>query len=316
MLPSVPSETARRRLRLQLEAENRSALLPLLDAARGAILDSRFRLVEVLAVGRQSHVWLAQELPGQRQVVVKQVAWNFHEPLRYNRATAARLRQCLKTEHAVLQSCPTGHLPQPLALITASALVPAAQASPVLTNDEVFMVEEFIPGATLTQVALQTWPALPGVEREAQVRNVVREFVTFWEALRGAGWHYGDIGPSNLLLEETGRLRVVDAGSAVPAAEAVVLPGFAPAFTTPRLYGALREGQPVPGTLAAVLPPLAKLAHFALTRREPFNGANPDLADPALAPYSLACRSALAAMLDVDKRPDTWRTVRAQLERW
>jgi hypothetical protein len=82
---------------------------------------------------------------------------------------------------------------------------------------------------------------------------------------------------------------VVDAGSAVPAAETLILPGFTPAFTTPNLFAAASASRPVAGSLASVLPLLAKVLHFALSRREPLNGQMPDLAEPALEPYSPLC---------------------------
>ena len=65
------------------------------------------------------------------------------------------------------------------------------------------------------------------------------------EALWVAGWYYGDVSAGNLMLEEGGRLRVVDGGSAVPAAAEVFPTGYTPAFTTPRLFAALSQGRPV-----------------------------------------------------------------------
>lgn len=311
-----PSQVGRYRLMLRLQAEWRAGLFPLLEAASSAVLAGLYRLDEILAVGRQSHVWLASDLDSGRQVVVKHVAWSYHEPLRYNRALAFSLRRSLKDEYSALRASTTDHLPRPLALITAPALVPAAEASPVLSQNEVFLVEEFIAGGTLTEIALKNWSSLASAQREAQVRVVVREFVTFWRRLHAAGWHYGDVSSNNVLLEPMGRVRVVDAGSAVPAKDAVVLTGFTPAFMTPRLYVAAREGQPVPGSPAAVLPPLAKIAHFALTRREPLNGLLPDTTDVVMASYSRACRAALEAMLAVDERPDTWQQACDRIDLW
>jgi hypothetical protein len=305
------------RLRLLLEAEGRPGLFPLLVEAAGAVLAGRFRLDELLAVGRQSYLFAATDLSLGGSVVVKQPALDYRNPLHYHRASVSRLRQALRTEYRVLEACGTGHLPRPVALLTEPAAVPAAAASPVLAAGEVFLVEEFIPGPTLTEAALTAWPALPAGEREAAARRLAGEFVDFWEALRGAGWHYGDVSAENLLLEEGGgRLRVVDAGSAVPAGAEVAGVGFTPGYTTPQLFAALACGLPVPGTLAAVGPPLAKVVHFALTRREPLNGALPDLDDPALDSYSPACRRALAALLDLDARPGDLPQAREALARW
>jgi hypothetical protein len=141
--------------------------------------------------------------------------------------------------------------------------------------------------------------------------------VDFWECLRESGWYYGDLSSDNLLVDpKTGGLRVVDGGSAVSAADAVVLPGFTPAFTTPQFFAAVSNGRPVVGSVASVLPLLGKILHFALTGREPLNGQIPDLAEPALDRYSPLCRLVLEFLLDLDVHPDRLSAVRPALARW
>jgi hypothetical protein len=102
----------------------------------------------------------------------------------------------------------------------------------------------------------------------------------------------------------------------VPAGERVILTGYTPAFTTPRLYEVLAHGRPVAGDLSTMLPALAKLLHFALTRKEPLNGAFPDLESPALEVYSPALRPTLAALLGLDASPEQLPIARAALTRW
>jgi serine/threonine protein kinase len=308
---------ARRRLRLRLEAEGHPGLLPLLEEATGAVLDERFRIDGLLAVGRQSFLFAGTDLSSDTAVVIKQPAFDYCRPVLYGQAQVVRARQSLQAEYQVLLECPGGRMPRPVAVLKHASPLPAAGESPLLALDEIFLVEERIVGPTLTQVALRQWPALPPPAREAEARRIAAEFVAFWESLHEAGWHYGDISAENLLLEtDGGRLWVVDGGSAVPVGECVVLPGYTPAFTTPHLFQSLSRGAPVAGDLSVVLPPLAKLLHFALTRREPFNGALPDLAVPELADYSPLCRDALAALLELDERPDLLGHAREKLRFW
>jgi serine/threonine protein kinase len=312
-----PDRTERDRLRLAMDADRLSGLLPLLDAAAGAVLAGRYRIEGVLAVGRQSQVFVARELAAQQEVVVKQANFDYRHPVRYGRAEVARLRAVLEREHDVLCACRTGHLPAPRELLRAPAIVPAAGESPLLADEEVFLVEERIIGRPLTRLALDDWPAHPPAWREEQVRRLTAEFVRFWESLHEAGWHYGDVSAGNCLVEQdTGRLRLVDAGSCVPATETVILPGFTPAFLTPALLAALSRHEPLPGTLASVLPAWAKVVHFALTRRQPFNGALPDLDDPLLSRCSEASRRALSALLALDGRPESLPEARSRLAEW
>lgn len=314
---AIGSSESQRRLRLRLEAEGCPHLFPLLEEAVGAILLERFRLDGLLAVGRQSFLFAATELSSGRPVVVKQPAFDYSKPVLYNRAAVNRARRSLLTEHAVLSACTTCHLPTPIALFTTSSPISAARESPLLATSELFLVEERIQGHTLTQLALEVWPSLTPEARETGARQIACSFVQFWQALHATEWHYGDISADNLLLEQgSGSLRVVDGGSAVPAGNDVILTGYTPAFTTPRLFAALSSSRPVPGNLASVFPPLAKALHFALTRQEPFNGNFPSLEHPALTEYSPQCRIALANLLILDDHPQSLSLALESLASW
>jgi hypothetical protein len=250
-------------------------------------------------------------------VVLKQPRFDYRRPVRYGLAETHLLRRTIRKEYEVLRADRQGVLPRPLALLVTASPIPAAAAAPALADNEVFVAEEYIRGLTLTELALRVWPARPPAEREAVASRLTAAFVAFWESLREGGWHYGDLSGDNLLVEgDTGRLRVVDGGSAVPAADRVVLPGFTPAFTTPRFYQAVSAGRPVAGSLASVLPLLGKVLHFALTRREPFNGLLPDLGEPALADYSPLCRLVLELLLGLDADPDRLANARLALAQW
>lgn len=308
---------ARYRARLRLEAEGHPDLLQLIEDAIGTVLINRFRIESLLAVGRQSFVFSAVDILSDRKLVVKQSAFDYRKPLLYDSILVTKARESLKIEHKALASCTTGHLPQPVELVTSHSIIPAAEESSLLVADEVFLVQEYIHGVTITELALKIWPSLRPANREYYAQEIVRSFIEFWTALQSRGWVYGDINTDNLIIEEkSGRLRVVDAGSAVPSSDEVTLPGWTPAFTTPNLYDALARGKPVPGGLATVLPPLAKVIHFCLTKREQFNGMLPDLDDQILGQYSPRCKASLSAMLLLDEKPESMNDTLKTLHNW
>jgi hypothetical protein len=310
-------EQRRHRLRLSLLADRCPNLLPLLEAAYGAAVGGTYRIEGLLAVGRQFFVWLAAEAASGREVVLKQARFDYRYPARYGRADAEQFRRAIRKEYDVLLADRGGTLPRPLALLVTDSPVPAASRSPALARDEAVVAEEYVCGLTLAELALRVWPDRPPEECEATVARVASAFVTFWEQLWANGWHYADISADNLLVgEPAGALRVVDGGSAVPAGEEVVVPGFTPAFTTPRLFEAMMTGRPVPGTLASVLPQLGKVIHFALTRREPWNGQPPPLSEPALSAYSRPCLRTLEAFARLDEFPESLPDARAALSEW
>lgn len=304
-------------VRLRMQADFRGDLYPVLQTAVGATIDGFLKVKRLVASGRQSHVFLAGDLLTGTDVVVKQAAFDYRYPVRISRQFARDARRDLIKEARVLNCCRSGHLPQVCALLTASPIVAAASRCHALGDSEFFLVEEKIDGTNLRDLTFHAGRAMTAAERERLARVVAAEFVQFWDALFAAGWFYRDVSPGNLFVEnETGRLRVVDAGSACPAADRVVLRGISPAFTTPNLFEAFGAGRPVAGTAASVLPALAKVLHVFLTHREPLNGMMPELDDSALAAYSPNCRSALAALLELDESPDRLETARQALGDW
>jgi serine/threonine protein kinase len=306
----------RHRLHLSLEASRYPGLLPLLDAAEGAVVRGHYRIEFPLAVGSQFIVWSALELSTGRPIILKQGRFDYRHPVRHGRADAERIRQVIRREYEVLWADQSGTLPRALALLVADSPVPAASSSPMLSRGEVFVAEEYIRGLTLTELALRVWPGRPASERESAVARLALEFLTFWEMLHAAGWFYGDMSADNLLVERAGRLRMVDAGNAIPSSDQVVLTGFTPAFTSRRIFAAATHGQSIPGTLASVLPSLAKVLHFALTGREQFNGHPPDLDDPALGDYSPHCRLVMEMLDATDERPEKSGDARNAIACW
>jgi hypothetical protein len=288
-------------LRLKLEADSKPGLYELYAAASGAVLGGRFRLIAPFAAGQQALLYEAVDSETSQLVLIKQVAFDYRRPIQYSRAEAASRRHALWMEYQALGACQTGHLPAPVALLTTTSPVPAAAGSNVLGTNEVFLVEERIDALTLDAYAATVLPDLGAEQRERFARTVAREYLTFWSGLARAGYHYSDLNAQNVLIENrTGRVRLVDAACVVPVAPQIVVREFTPAFLTPLLHATLTAGKTVPASLAIVLPVLAKVLHFILTGKVPFNGAMPDWTAPELDPYSLALRTALRCMANVD----------------
>jgi hypothetical protein len=306
----------RNRLRLAFAADGCGDLLPLLDAAAGAVVGGAYRLDGLLAAGSQFFVWTATEISTRKPAILKQARFDYRHPIRYGQAEVARLREVVRRERDVLWADRSNTLPRPLGVVVADSPVPAAATTFALAKNEVFVAEEYVRGLTLSELALRVWPSQPPAEREVTAARAAATFITFWEGLFANGWHYGDLSADNLLVESSGKLRVVDGGSAVPAAAEVRLTGFTPAYTTPRIYAAVSTGKPVPGSLGSVLPLLGKVLHFALTRREPFNGLMPDLGESALQEYSSFARLVIELLLIVDVRPERAEKAREAALRW
>ena len=175
-------EDRRLRHRLALTATSSSDLLPLLDAAVGAVLGGQYHIDSLLAAGSQFFVWSATVKSTRRTVVLKHARFDYRHPVRYGRADIERLRAAVRREEEVLWADVSRTLPLALSLFTADSPVPAAAASPHLAKDELFVVEEYVRGLTVTELALRVWPGFPPAQREAKVARFASEFVTFWEA--------------------------------------------------------------------------------------------------------------------------------------
>jgi hypothetical protein len=306
------------KVRLGLEAAGLAGLYELLEAAVGATAGDggRFVVDGLWGSGRQSHVFAGHDRATGEPVVIKQPAFDYREPLRYGRRDAAAMRAPLVQEDEVLRAARARYLCAPVALVRGPAIVPVARDSRVLGAEEVLCIAEWVDATPLADAGHGAWRALSVAARDAAAARLAAEFIAFWDDLRAGGWFYADVNATNLLADRAGRLRVVDAGSAVRGAPEVVLPGVSPAFATPALLSGATEGRPFPGTIATVLPLLGKVLHFALTLRQPCNGEMPDLHDPALDELSRPCREALGALVGLDGHPRDEPAARAAIARW
>jgi hypothetical protein len=310
------------RVKLQFDADGRAGLFPLLEMATNSVLGDRFLLQSLWAAGRQVFVWRAFDQETKKQVIVKQAAFDFRNPLQYSRKDVFQMRQVLRFEHEVQSHCQTGHMSKPIALISCDSIIPAAKESRVLGANEVFAVEEWVEAKPIYELALAS-SSVPLEVHERRAAQMAGSFVSFWENLYEAGWLYVDVNAYNLLFDvennqcqRGSRLRVVDAGSVLSASPEVILHGISPAFATPNLWQSVAEKRPLPGSLALVLPPLAKVLHFFLTRAEPLNGELPNPSPENLTAYTKECREALSAMLLLDASPGKIEFAKNAIAAW
>lgn len=313
----IDGVTPNQNVRLYLEANKYLGVFPLLEEVIGKVIGGRFRFTSILAIGGHNFVFTAYDLLTKQTVVVKQPSFNYCDPIKYSYADVMRARQSLKKEYDILRSYEISWLPKPIDLIVATSFVQAAQKSHVLTQNEVYLVEEYISGPTLNQIAHGNLPSVVNINKEDVARIIVRDFRKFWRDLVKNELFYGDINAGNFIFEETsGQLRVLDAGSIVEAGENIHLPTFTPAFTTPNLYQNLIINKPVGGSEGSVLPLIGKLLHFVLTKQTPLNGEFPNMETPLLKMYSAECQNVISAMLKLDSNPRDLRNLNEILTLW
>jgi serine/threonine protein kinase len=301
------------RVRLAAEADGRSGLFEILSGAIGSVIAGRFELRELVAIGRESFVFLAEDNASGDRVAVKQPAFDYRRPISIDRAEVSRKRSALAREHRVLEASASQRLPRAIALEHAA---PVIGSSIVFGIEELYLIEEWIDGRTITELALGAWRELAANSREQVVARLAKDLVELMAELDLAGWFYPDVSPGNLMLEASGALRVVDAGSMIERAPAVRVPGFTPAFTTPRLFARLSRGEPIePGPLS-VLPSIGKVLHFCLTTKEPVNGALPELGALRAAGISDLGAEAVEALIALDANPEAIDRAKDAVATW
>lgn len=306
----------RRKLELRFAARGRADLLPLLDQAVGARLADRYEIRAVLAAGAERFVFLAFDVCDRLPVVVKQPAFDYRRPEQATPQGVRRARQRLEDAWRLLESARGDGLPHGLAKLHAPHLVPVARRTAVWGPVETYVVEQRLDATPLRRLALEVWRDATTAQRESHCRSIAGQFVELWRALSDRGWLYTDVGPDNLALDRRGMLRLFDAGGAVEASAEVRGFPATPAFSTPQLGEVAAGRRTARGDLSLVLPSLAKLLHFLLTRVEPLNYLPPDLTHPRLADVAQVAVRCLADLLAVDAEPDRLSDALRSLDAW
>ncbi len=145
----------------------------------------RFELLRVLGKGAQATVWLGYDSRLEREVAVK---------LMKTDADSDSVNQWLQEARSVSR-------------LTHPNIVPVFEAD--VLDGQPYLVFEYVPGRTLTE-HLRARGALPAREAVEMAIGVLDAL----EAAHGAGVIHRDLKPSNILVDGTGRARVMDFGIA------------------------------------------------------------------------------------------------------
>ena len=162
------------------------------DQSRPSLL-GRFELRRILGQGAQSVVWLAFDPRLEREVAIKLMKVG-------EGANITAIPQWLQeARHVSRLSHPN--------------IVPVFEAD--VQDLHPYLVFEYVPGKTLAELLAATG-TMPAVAAANLMVNVLDALV----AAHAAGVVHRDVKPSNILVDESGRARVMDFGIAAPVQDA------------------------------------------------------------------------------------------------
>jgi len=215
-------------------------------ATAGAVVAGRYRLVQPLAGGGMSHVWLATDERSGHPVALKEVV----APADLDPQDWPRLRRW---------ATHSGHA---LTRLVHPNVVRLLDVLP--GNDGPWLVMEYVPSRSLLQVIQTEEPLAPA--RVAQIGLAVLSALT---AVRRAGLLHLDVKPSNVLIADDGRILLADFGPTVTpeTIEAMTAAGMvlgSPPYVAPELLTGCRA------TARADLWSLGAALYHAVEGRPPF----------------------------------------------
>jgi len=179
----------------------------------------RFQLRRLLGQGAQAKVWLAFDPRLEREVAIKVM-------LQVPESGSAEVNQWLQEARSVSR-------------LTHPNIVPVFEAD--VQEQRPYMVFEYVPGQTLAQ-QLTAQGALAATQAVAVMDDILSALV----AAHADGVVHRDLKPSNVLMDSSGRARVMDFGIAArvnlvqPSAAEVEVAG-SPAYMAPEAV----RGEPV-----------------------------------------------------------------------
>ena len=160
----------------------------------GRLVAGRYRLIRPLGRGGMGAVWLGEDQLAGRQVAVKEL----RAP-----AGVSEAEQDVFRRRALAEARSAARLTHPNA-VTLYDVIPASPA-----DDAVYLIMEYVDGATLGQVIEREGPlATP------RAAGIALEMLSILDAAHALGIVHRDIKPANIMITAAGRVKLADFGIA------------------------------------------------------------------------------------------------------
>jgi serine/threonine protein kinase len=160
----------------------------------GRLVASRYRLIRPLGRGGMGAVWLGEDQLAGRQVAVKEL----RPP-----AGVSEAEQDVFRRRALAEARSAARLTHPNA-VTLYDVLPASQA-----DDAVYLIMEYVDGATLGQVIEREGPL-----SEPRAAGIALQMLSILDAARALGIVHRDIKPANIMITAAGQVKLADFGIA------------------------------------------------------------------------------------------------------
>jgi hypothetical protein len=158
------------------------------------VVAGRYELIRPLGRGGMGAVWLGKDVLAGREVAVKE--------LRPPDGTGEDERDVFR-KRALQEARSAARLAHQNA-VTLHDIVPATAA-----DDAVYLIMEYVDGATLGQVVQREGPL-----SEARVSSIALQLLSILEASHALGIVHRDIKPSNIMVTAAGQVKLTDFGIA------------------------------------------------------------------------------------------------------
>jgi tRNA A-37 threonylcarbamoyl transferase component Bud32 len=160
----------------------------------GRLVAGRYRLIRPLGRGGMGAVWLGEDQLAGRQVAVKEL----RPP-----AGVSEAEQDVFRRRALAEARSAARLTHPNA-VTLYDVIPASPA-----DDAVYLIMEYIDGATLAQVIEREGPL-----SEPRAAGIALQMLSILDAAHALGIVHRDIKPANIMITAAGQVKLADFGIA------------------------------------------------------------------------------------------------------
>jgi eukaryotic-like serine/threonine-protein kinase len=160
----------------------------------GRLVAGRYLLIRPLGRGGMGAVWLGEDQLAGRQVAVKEL----RPP-----AGVSEAEQDVFRRRALAEARSAARLTHPNA-VTLYDVIPASPA-----DDAVYLIMEYVDGATLAQVIEREGPL-----SEPRAAGIALQMLSILDAARALGIVHRDIKPANIMITAAGQVKLADFGIA------------------------------------------------------------------------------------------------------